>query len=106
MVADDAPVVLVTGAAGGLGRAAVDRLRQRGLRVVATDRALAQIPCGAPLDVFSLDVTDEAAINETINRLLDQHGRLDHVVHLAGAAGEGPLERVSRVDWDTLLAVN
>ena len=106
MVMDHAPVVLVTGAAGGLGRAAVARLRQRGLRVVATDRALAEIPCGAPLDVYSLDVTDESAINETLTRVLNQHGRLDHVVHLAGAAGEGPLERVSRVDWDALLAVN
>jgi NAD(P)-dependent dehydrogenase (short-subunit alcohol dehydrogenase family) len=53
-----------------------------------------------------LDVTDESAINETLTRVLEQHGRLDHIVHLAGAAGEGPLERVSRVDWDALLAVN
>jgi 3-oxoacyl-[acyl-carrier protein] reductase len=100
------PVVLVTGAAGGLGRATVSRLRERGLRVVATDVALAQIPCGAPLDVFSLDVTDEVAIQEVVAAILQTHGRLDHVVHLAGSAGSGPLHQVDREEWDRLLAVN
>jgi 3-oxoacyl-[acyl-carrier protein] reductase len=100
------PVVLVTGAAGGLGRATVQRLRERGMRVIATDVALAQIPCGAPIDVHSLDVTDEAAIAEVIQTTMQQHGRLDHVVHLAGAAGEGPLDRVTRAEWERLLAVN
>lgn len=99
-------VVLVTGAAGGLGRAAVAKLRERGMRVVATDLALAQIPCAAPLDVFSLDVTDEAQIERVVAAVLAQHGRLDHVVHLAGCAGTGPLAEVSRAEWDRLLAVN
>ena len=37
MAMNGAPVALITGAAGGLGRAAVARLRDRGMRVVATD---------------------------------------------------------------------
>lgn len=100
------PVVLVTGAAGGLGRATVARLRERQMRVVATDLALAEIPCGAPLDVFSLNVTDEAAIGATVELIRARYGRIDHVVHLAGAAGEGPLDRVSVDEWNRLLAVN
>lgn len=99
-------VALVTGAAGGLGRATVARLRERGLRVVATDLALADIPCGAPMTVASLDVTDEAAVVATVARVLEAHGRLDHVVHLAGAAGSGPIDSVSRADWQRLIDVN
>lgn len=99
-------VVLVTGAAGGLGRAAVSRLRERGMRVVATDLALAQIPCGAPIDTHSLDVTDESAVTELVALVQSQYGRLDHVVHLAGAAGTGPLDQVSLSEWERLLAVN
>ena len=106
MTATGAPVVWITGAAGGLGRAAVSRLRERGMRIVATDLTLSAIPCGAPLDTFSLDVTDEAAIQEVTAQILAQHGRLDHVVHLAGAAGAGPIERVSRAEWNALLEVN
>jgi len=100
------PVALITGAAGGLGRATVARLRERGMRVVATDRTLAEIPCGAPLTVASLDVTDEAAIAAIIARVLGELGRLDHVVHLAGVAGSGPLDSVSREDWQRVLDTN
>ncbi|MBM4212359.1 MAG: SDR family oxidoreductase [Gammaproteobacteria bacterium] len=100
------PVALITGAAGGLGRATVARLRERGMRVVATDRALAEIPCGAPLTVASLDVTDESAIIAVIARVLGELGRLDHVVHLAGIAGSGPLDSVSREDWQHVLDTN
>ena len=99
-------VALVTGAAGGLGRATVARLRERGLRVVATDLALADIPCGAPMTVASLDVTDEAAVVATVARVLETYGRLDHVVHLAGAAGSGPIDSVSRAEWQRLIDVN
>jgi NAD(P)-dependent dehydrogenase (short-subunit alcohol dehydrogenase family) len=99
-------VALVTGAAGGLGRATVARFRDRGLRVVATDLVLADIPCGAPMTVASLDVTDEAAVVATVARVLETHGRLDHVVHLAGAAGSGPIDSVSRAEWQRLIDVN
>ena len=104
--ASGAPVVLVTGAAGGLGRATVARLRERGMRVVATDLALAEIPCGAPMSVMSLDVTDEAAIDATVARVLRELGRLDHVVHLAGIAGKGPIDGVSLNEWRRVMDVN
>ncbi|MBM4216642.1 MAG: SDR family oxidoreductase [Gammaproteobacteria bacterium] len=106
MATSRAPVALITGAAGGLGRAAVARLRERGMHVVATDLALAEIPCRAPMSVASLDVTDEAAIVSVIDRIQTEHGRLDHVVHLAGAAGHGPLDSVSLKDWNRLLDIN
>ncbi|MEY2625790.1 MAG: hypothetical protein RL412_1565 [Pseudomonadota bacterium] len=106
MAMNGAPVALITGAAGGLGRAAVARLRDRGMRVVATDLALAEIPCGAPMMATSLDVTDEAAISSVIARVQTELGRLDHVIHLAGAAGHGPLETVSLEEWRRLLEIN
>lgn len=76
------------------------------MRLVATDLALAEIPCGAPLTVASLDVTDEAAIAALIARVLGELGRLDHVVHLAGIAGQGPLDAVSHADWQRIMDVN
>lgn len=101
------PVAFVTGAAGGIGRATVAALRARRMRVFGTDLALAEIPCGEP-DFFtaSLDVTDERAVSQSVTRALALFGRIDHVVHLAGKAGVGPVTAVSRADWDALLAVN
>jgi len=100
------PVALVTGAAGGLGRAAVAKLRERGMRVFAADRALAEIPCGAPVAVMSMDVTAEAAVVACIDRVLDDWGRLDHVIHLAGCAGAGPLTSVTREEWQRVIDTN
>lgn len=105
--AGTAPVALVTGAAGGLGRAVVELLRERGMRVVATDLALAALPCTDPgFEMESLDVTDEAAVEACVQGVVARHGRLDHVVHLAGRAGAGPIDAVTRADWDAVLAVN
>lgn len=101
-----AEVVFVTGAAGGIGRAVVSRLRERGLTVVATDASLADLPCAGPVTAFPLDVTDEAAVQAAVARVVADFGRLDHVVHLAGRAGEGPIDTVERAEWDALLSVN
>jgi NAD(P)-dependent dehydrogenase (short-subunit alcohol dehydrogenase family) len=100
-------VALVTGAAGGIGKATVSLLRARGMRVAAADLRLADLPCTDPaLLSCALDVTDEAAVQRVVNRVLAEMGRIDHVVHLAGQTGAGPLTKVDRRDWDRLLAVN
>lgn len=99
-------VVLVTGAAGGIGRAVVARLHERGYKVVATDVALADLPCAGPVSAFPLDVTDESAVHAAVTRIAADFGRLDHVVHLAGRAAQGAFDAVSRTEWDAQLAVN
>ncbi|MGE0581653.1 MAG: SDR family NAD(P)-dependent oxidoreductase [Steroidobacteraceae bacterium] len=102
-----APVAFVTGAAGGIGRALVERLRTDGYRVFATDRALAALPCvEGGFRAASLDVTDEAAVEATVADCGATFGRIDHVIHLAGATGSGPLDAVSRAEWQRLLDVN
>ncbi|HPF28170.1 MAG: SDR family oxidoreductase [Steroidobacteraceae bacterium] len=101
------PVAFVTGAAGGIGKAVVARLRQRGMRVYATDLALSAIPCTeSDFAAASLDVTDERAVTEAVQACARQFGQLDHVVHLAGRGGTGPLTDVSFSEWRNLLAVN
>ena len=59
-----ARVALVTGAAGGIGRATVDALMRGGFAVAAVNLALADVPCAfdAPFEAVSADVTDEAAV--------------------------------------------
>jgi 3-oxoacyl-[acyl-carrier protein] reductase len=100
-------VAFVTGAAGGIGRVVVSRLRARGMRVFASDLALADLPCAdGGFAATSLDVTREADVVAAVARCHASFGRVDHVVHLAGKAGRGPLEAVSFAEWRELLAVN
>jgi NAD(P)-dependent dehydrogenase (short-subunit alcohol dehydrogenase family) len=101
------PVAFVTGAAGGIGKAVVAHLRGAGMRVYATDLALAAVPCGEEgFEASSLDVTDEAAVAREVGGCLTRFGRIDHMVHLAGKAGSGPIDSVPLAEWRALLAVN
>jgi 3-oxoacyl-[acyl-carrier protein] reductase len=107
-MAAPARVALVTGAAGGIGRATVDALMRGGFAVAAVDLALADLPCAfdAPFEAISADVTDESAVAGAVERCVRRFGGLDCVVHLAGAVGRGPLVEVSAADWRRLLDVN
>jgi NAD(P)-dependent dehydrogenase (short-subunit alcohol dehydrogenase family) len=100
-------VAFVTGAAGGIGQATVCRLRDAGLSVFATDVALATIPCtDGKFAACSLDATDESAVARAFEECGRIFGRLDHVVHLAGRAGRGPIDVVEAPEWRALIEVN
>jgi 3-oxoacyl-[acyl-carrier protein] reductase len=101
-------VALVTGAAGGIGRATVAALMRDGFAVAAVDLALADLPCAfdALFEAVSADVTDEAAVTRAVARCVERFGGLDCVVHLAGAVGRGPLVDVTAEEWRRLLDVN
>ena len=80
---------LITGAASGIGRAAVALFHAEGARVVATDRNEAGLAGleGADL-VLAQDVTDEARWREVVDAVVAAFGKLDILVNNAGIAHE------------------
>ena len=81
----------ITGASSGLGRSLTDTLLQQGNRVAATVRradALDELKqqYGNQLWVAVLDVTDTAAIRQTVNQAFADLGKIDVVVNNAGYA--------------------
>lgn len=102
-------VVIVTGAASGLGAADARLLAAHGARVVMTDineaagRALAgQI--GA--EFVRQDVTDEGAWGDLIAEVVRRHGRLDGLVNNAGIAPIANIETTTTEVWRRTLAVH
>jgi NAD(P)-dependent dehydrogenase (short-subunit alcohol dehydrogenase family) len=102
------PVILITGAAGALGRAVAQRLERDGARLVLFDRdaaALTQLFPQAVAD--AVDITDEAAVAAGVQRALQALGRLDAVVHVAGVFEMGEtVDTLSRASWDRMMALN
>jgi 3-oxoacyl-[acyl-carrier protein] reductase len=87
-------VAIVTGAAGGLGTAIVERLRGDGLDVVGGD-----LP--------ELDVTDPESVERFLSTAVDEHGRLDVLVNNAGVAGPSvPLAQYPLDEWQRVVGVN
>jgi NAD(P)-dependent dehydrogenase (short-subunit alcohol dehydrogenase family) len=104
-------VVLVTGAASGIGAACVSRFLHDGARVFRTDvvtpdRARDQEAGTDGAAFVQLDVRDEAAIRDVVAAVVEQYGRLDAVVTAAGVAGGGPAHLVDREEWQRVLDVN
>lgn len=81
--------VLVTGAAGKLGRAVVADLAGHGWEVVAVDRVR---PPDAPGEWVLVDLTDHGQVLEVVSGRTDEHlGGIDAVVHLAAVPAPGLL---------------
>jgi rhamnulose-1-phosphate aldolase/alcohol dehydrogenase len=109
-------VALVTGAAGGLGRAIAHRLAAAGAHVVVTDRDEAGASAvadelagreGAGTAVAcALDVTRDADVATAFERAALEFGGVDVVVSNAGIAHCAPIEELELEDWERSLAVN
>lgn len=107
-------VVLLTGAAGGLGAAIARRLAEEGGVLVLTDvagqegnaRALAEEIGG---EYLPLDVTNEDEWRATVDAVRASHGRIDVLVNAAGIEGDvtnGSVETTSLEEWRRVFAVN
>ncbi|WP_028079593.1 SDR family NAD(P)-dependent oxidoreductase [Solimonas soli] len=108
-------VVIVTGAAVGLGRAMVIRMAQEGAAVAAFDvndgegQALAAEQRERGLDVhyWHCDVSREAEVAQAIGDVVTKFGRLDAIVNNAGVAGVSkPTHEISEAEWDFVQAIN
>jgi rhamnulose-1-phosphate aldolase/alcohol dehydrogenase len=103
-------VALVTGAAGGIGRAIVDRLAGAGACVVGfdLDQAGAEeavAPYGDRGVAVSGDVTREDSVADAFAAAVDAFGGVDIVVSNAGIASSAPIEETSLAEWDRNHAI-
>lgn len=95
-------VAVVTGAARGIGRAVADALQEAGAKVAALDITFD----AAGENQFVVDVSDSAAVNETISAVENRLGEIDYLVNVAGILRLGSLLECSDEDWQRTFAVN
>lgn len=114
----DGKVVLVTGAASGIGRATVERFAAEGACVLVADIDLEgasasveqAVAAGAePSRVAArqVDVTEPDQVSAMVADAVERWGRLDFAVNNAGISGRpAPLPEQRLDDWNRMLAVN
>lgn len=103
------PVVMITGAAGALGRAVAQRFAADGAQLVLLDRdekLLAGLFPHAALNL-AVDITDEASVGAAVAAALERLGRIDVLVHVAGGFEMGEtVATLSRASWQRMMDLN
>jgi len=103
-------VALITGAAGGIGRAIVETLAGAGASIVGFDidadgAAAALESLGDGGVAVGGDVTDEASVGAAFSAAIDAFGGVDIVVSNAGVASSAAIEDTTLAEWERNQAV-
>ena len=107
-------VALVTGASRGLGKAIALALAQEGAAIAAVARSEDALKetleairaAGGTAEPFALDVSDEAAVEATVDKITTRFQHVDVLVNNAGVTRDGLLMRMKSEDWDAVLNTN
>ena len=107
----DNQVILVTGAASGIGRQIAIDLCSRKAKVAACDKnmeALKELAQQYPVEVFEVDFADEKSINKLVSNVEAQLGPLKAVVNCVGILGKNgeKIESLDIQDFDLVYAIN
>jgi NAD(P)-dependent dehydrogenase (short-subunit alcohol dehydrogenase family) len=105
----DRQVILITGAAGGIGRAAAERLRRCGATLSLTSQNAAKLrPVAAELGAHAIaaDVSRVAECKRVIDATLERFGHIDALVNCAGVWTEGDSDAATEADWDHCIDIN
>jgi len=105
---------IVTGASGGIGQAVAEALARAGAdvaicgqnqeRLAATSTLVAAT--GRRVLSYAMNVAQADAVQQTVDDVAKQWGRIDIMVNNAGITKDGLLIRMSESDWDDVINVN
>lgn len=107
-------VIIVTGAAQGLGAAICAELARDGAVIIATDIKKEKLEnikkdiegSGGEIDLFGMDVADERSVSDTIGKIAQKHNGIDVVINNAGIDFCKSIEEISYDEWQAEIKVN
>ncbi|QUJ78204.1 SDR family oxidoreductase [Sulfitobacter albidus] len=102
-------IAVVTGAAGGMGRAIVARLLADGMQVVGLDvdaQGLADLSAEPGFTGLQTDLTDPDAIADAFARIADLHGGVDALVNNAGTCFMSEFPNIPVAEFERQMALN
>ncbi len=104
--------VIITGAAGGLGRAAAFRFAHEGAKLCLADCAptedvlMSVRAAGAEAIAAAVDVTDEASVQRMVDLTVAEFGTVDVLINIAGISSHGASDDIDSATWERVLRTN
>jgi NAD(P)-dependent dehydrogenase (short-subunit alcohol dehydrogenase family) len=107
-------VAIITGGAGGIGKALAEEMAERGCYLVLADvnaellqQTAAELrAAGAQLDAKTVDVRDAAQVQALVGDAFEELGRIDYLFNNAGVNLCAELRDTTLEDWNLLIDVN
>ncbi len=104
-------VVIITGAAGGIGRAMAEKFGREGANlvlwdVVKPDSVKESLKINGQIISDEVDITKSASIEEALKKVLSEFKRVDVLVNNAGITRDALILRMKEEDWDRVIEVN
>jgi NAD(P)-dependent dehydrogenase (short-subunit alcohol dehydrogenase family) len=115
MSLDQNSVILITGAASGIGRALSVRLGKENVAGIVISDVNADglketlelvAPSGVPVSSHVIDVSKLADIERLAANAVERHGRVTHLINNAGVGLIGSFEQLSIEDFEWLIGIN
>jgi len=98
--------IIISGAAGNLGNAVVEKFKREGFKVIATIEPDSDQEVEEADDVYELDVTDEEGVAEFCREMSIQYGDIHTVAMLVGGYAGDSIENTKLSDVEKMIQLN
>ena len=98
--------IIITGAAGNLGQAVVEKFKREGYHIIALTHPGKDEVVEEADDVYEVDVTDEQAVSDFIKEYHLQYGEVDALALIVGGFMSGALEETLQKDLEKMFTLN
>ena len=108
-------IALVTGGSRGIGLACAIELAKAGCDIIINDicdaekaqPALDEIKaCGVNAYFYSFDVSNDQAVQENVDKMIAEHGKIDILLNNAGITKDGLFIRMDMEQWERVIKIN
>lgn len=105
-------VVIITGAASGIGKATALRFAQEGANIVVADFAdgaatVAEVQANGVRAIYvQVNVTDPDSVKGMVDKTIEAFGKVDVLINNAGITKDAMMKKMTKESWDAVINVN
>ncbi len=108
-------IALITGGSRGIGLACAKELAKAGCDILINDICDAETAqpaideikaCGANAYFYSFDVSNDAQVQENVDKMIAEHGKIDVLLNNAGITKDGLFIRMDMEQWERVIKIN